>query len=194
MTEGLREQNRADVQARLVASALELFAEDSYDAVTIDAIASRAGVSRRTFFRYFPTKEDVVLARRLEQLARFRALLAAMEDEKSPFDHIRAAFAALAADYKAIRKRVLTEHTLFLTAPSLLKRDLELDRAFEAEIGAALARPAKSPAAKRRAKLCAAAIMGVLRVVIEEWARDNGRTDLAALGGEALDLVEPLAG
>ncbi len=193
MSEGLRDKNRAEVRGRLVAAALELFAAEGFDAVTIDAIAARADVSRRTFFRYFPTKEDVVVARRLEQLERFRALLAAPAAGASPFASVRAAFEALASDYRSMRKRVLTEHALFCAAPSLLQRDLEIDRAFEQEIAAALGRGAESATAKHRARLCAACIMGVLRVVIEDWAQGRGRSDLAVLGAEALDLVEPLA-
>ena len=192
MTEGLREKNRTEVRARLVAAALELFADQGFDAVTIDAIAARAKVSRRTFFRYFPTKEDVVMERRVEQLSRFRDLLRAGSQE-APFEQVRSAFEALAGDYKAMRRRVLVEHALFAASPSLLKRDLEIDRLFEVEIGAALARTAASVSSRRRARLCAAAVMGVLRVVIEEWARDKGRSDLAAVGREALDLVEPMA-
>src|SRR5690606_7738854 len=60
---GRREQNRLEVQGRLVEAALALFGASGFDAVSIEAITDRAGVSRRTFFRYFPTKEDVVLAR-----------------------------------------------------------------------------------------------------------------------------------
>ncbi|CAN5154635.1 MAG: TetR family transcriptional regulator [Nocardioides sp.] len=45
---------------RLVAAAFELFSADGFDQTTVDAIAARAGVSRATFFRHFPTKEAVV--------------------------------------------------------------------------------------------------------------------------------------
>ena len=74
---GLREKNRLKIELDLSRAAMELFAARGFDAVTVDAIAAAAGVSRRTFFRYFPTKEDVFFARRREQHDKLSALLAA---------------------------------------------------------------------------------------------------------------------
>lgn len=60
-TGSLRERKKALAQATLQREALRLFREQGYTATTIDQIAAAAGVSRITFFRYFPTKADVVL-------------------------------------------------------------------------------------------------------------------------------------
>ncbi|MEV5894292.1 TetR family transcriptional regulator [Nonomuraea fuscirosea] len=57
---GLRERTRRAVQAELAAVALELFTERGFEDVTVDDIARAAGVSKRSFFRYFPAKEDAV--------------------------------------------------------------------------------------------------------------------------------------
>ncbi|MFB9530740.1 TetR family transcriptional regulator [Nonomuraea roseola] len=57
---GLRERTRRAVQAELTAVALDLFTERGFDEVTVDDIARVAGVSKRSFFRYFPAKEDAV--------------------------------------------------------------------------------------------------------------------------------------
>ncbi|SNQ48565.1 putative DNA-binding transcriptional repressor AcrR [Frankia canadensis] len=58
---GLRERQRRAIEAELRAAALKLFGERGFDEVSVAEIAAEAGISERTFFRHFPTKEDVVL-------------------------------------------------------------------------------------------------------------------------------------
>jgi AcrR family transcriptional regulator len=62
MTESLRDRQRAQIRADIRRAAFRLFIERGYDAVTTEEIASAAGVSPRTFFRYVPTKEELLLA------------------------------------------------------------------------------------------------------------------------------------
>src|SRR5579871_1588889 len=58
---GLRERKKARTRASIREHALRLIREQGYDATTVDQIAEAAEISPSTFFRYFPTKEDVVL-------------------------------------------------------------------------------------------------------------------------------------
>jgi AcrR family transcriptional regulator len=60
--EGLRQRKRRETRARIVDRALKLFLARGYETTTIDDIAAAAGISKRSFFDYFPSKEDVVLA------------------------------------------------------------------------------------------------------------------------------------
>ncbi|MGH8964558.1 MAG: TetR family transcriptional regulator, partial [Actinomycetes bacterium] len=57
---GRSAEGRAEVRRELVTAAIRLFRTRGYDATTVDDIAAAAGVGRRTFFRYFPSKEDSV--------------------------------------------------------------------------------------------------------------------------------------
>jgi AcrR family transcriptional regulator len=66
-TETLRERKRRAVQAELVAVAQELFVQNGYESTTVEQIAAGVGISVRTFFRYFPSKEALVLGK-YEQL------------------------------------------------------------------------------------------------------------------------------
>jgi len=191
---GLRERKKAEARAALVEAALELFEQRGYSDVTIDQIAEQAGVSRRTYFRYFPTKEAVLLDRRLSQLASFRSALAAAPLSVPALDVLKAALTGLAAEYRQHRARILVERALFASAGELSGRDGEIDRAFEQVIvDAVLARARKGPLVERSARFFAGAAMGVLRVLLEEWARGDGDLDLVKVGKPALDMVAPLA-
>src|ERR1700756_1852097 len=60
--EGLRERNRRETQQRIADVAMELFVAHGFEATTLDEIAAVAGISRRTFFHYFRSKDDLLLA------------------------------------------------------------------------------------------------------------------------------------
>lgn len=119
---GLRERKKQRAQAELARVALERFAARGFDAVTVEEIADAADISRRTFFRYFPTKEDVLFARRREQTEVLRELLARQPGEGA-WAAVRRALLALAEDHMVQRERVLREHALLAQTPSLLARD-----------------------------------------------------------------------
>src|SRR3954452_20352532 len=70
----------ADARSRIAGAARELFASQGYDRTTVDAIAERAGVARRTFFRYFRSKDDVIFPDHERIEAAAAAHLAALGD------------------------------------------------------------------------------------------------------------------
>src|SRR6266498_3915695 len=65
----LRDRKRARIKRMLQAEALRLFAEKGYEGTTVEDIADAAAISPRTFFRYFPSKEDVVVWDEYDPLA-----------------------------------------------------------------------------------------------------------------------------
>ena len=69
MTATLQQRRRLETAAEVSRVAMLLFAERGFDAVTVDEIAAAAGISPRTFFRYFASKDDIVLQyrRRLDE-------------------------------------------------------------------------------------------------------------------------------
>jgi AcrR family transcriptional regulator len=86
---GLRERKKAKTRAAIQEHALRLFQEQGYDATTVEQIAEAAEVSPSTFFRYFPTKEDVVLYDDTDPL--FIAAFEAQPSELTPIQAMRGA-------------------------------------------------------------------------------------------------------
>lgn len=88
----MRERTRQAVRSELIDVAQRLFAERGFEAVTVDEIATAAGMSRRSFFRYFASKEDVVLSK-VERLGEdFAAALAARPDTEPLWEALRRMF------------------------------------------------------------------------------------------------------
>src|ERR1700721_229793 len=88
--QGLRERKRRERSERIIEKGLKLFVKNGYEATTLDAIAEAAGISRRTFFYYFKSKEDVLLAARDSGFR--EALRPAMLDaspDHAPLDAVR---------------------------------------------------------------------------------------------------------
>jgi AcrR family transcriptional regulator len=86
---GLRERKKARTRASIQEHALRLFREQGYEATTVDEIAEAAEVSPSTFFRYFATKEDVVVYDALDPV--FLVVFAAQPPELSTIGALRAA-------------------------------------------------------------------------------------------------------
>lgn len=121
---GLRERKKARTRAAIQAAALELFERDGYTATTVDQIAERAEVSPATFFRYFPTKEDVVLHDRYDPLliAAFRAQPPELSPIAALRRTLRSVFHSLPADeFARERHRAM----LIISVPELRARALD---------------------------------------------------------------------
>ena len=93
---------------------MDLFEDQGFEATTVEQIAERAGVSRRTFFRYFPSKQDVFFA---DQQLRMAAYTSAMTSararapaEGDAWPHVCACLVDLAALYGRERARAMAQH------------------------------------------------------------------------------------
>jgi AcrR family transcriptional regulator len=124
---GLRERARRAVQAELAEAAQELFLAQGYEATTIDQIADTAGISKRSFFRYFASKEDVVIGK---YDLHGDDLVAALSDrplDEPVWDALRRTFDVV-VDYYADRHRrdrAAVMQSIVASSPSLSARYLE---------------------------------------------------------------------
>lgn len=178
----LRARHRQTTRTLILQAANAAFAADGFEAVTFDRVAADAGVSRRTVFRYFPTKEDLFFAPRAARLVGFERALAG---EGPPWPRVRAALLAQAAATQADRETVLAEHRIVASTRSLAAADLEMDQRWERAIARAL-----DPMGTAAAEQLAGALMGIIRAVLAQWYATDGTTDLVAAGVAALARLE----
>ena len=103
----------------LEAIALGLFEARGFGEVTVDEIADAAGISVRTFYRYFPTKEDVLQSRIDQRAARLRAALSARSPDEPAFQALRLAYAETVSAEDAELRRQWT--SVVAATPNVLK-------------------------------------------------------------------------
>ena len=167
---GRRERHKRTTRQALEEAALVLFARDGFDATTVEAIAERAEVSPRTFFRYFAAKEEVLdmgWAERRERLARL------VREAPAVADDLAAAVAALegiAVDFEAERHRVVLRAAAVASSSALRGRTADTLTAWDEEAGVA-----------------AAVAVALWRWAIRRWAASAA----SAADHAATDPVEP---
>lgn len=109
----------------LIDAALELFADDGFDATSTEAITARAGVSPRTFFRYFPTKESIVFHRDYGFMRSFAAVFLDQPASMTDYEALRATFVGQAAGFGALRARIETYRAAVDSSAVLVGREQE---------------------------------------------------------------------
>ncbi|MFO7253031.1 MAG: TetR family transcriptional regulator [Actinomycetes bacterium] len=188
---GLRERKKAETRRAVHEAALRLIAELGFDAVTVEAIADAANISRRTFSNYFAGKEDAVL---YGDEQRFRDLVErvrAQPPELPPWECLRAAVDEMWAEVgepdrdSTLRMRLAKRH------PALLARQLAMLSNLERDLADAIAgRPGRGPAARVQPRVMAAAFISALRLAGHLWIDDpEGRTLREVLD----DLLDQMA-
>lgn len=187
---GLRERKKHQTRRLLQRTAMDLFAERGFDHVTIDEIAAACDVSRTTVFRYFPTKEDLVVGTEPERLDELRAAFEQRPRREPVFDAVRHAVVAVAERYEHDRAQLLAAQELITANSSLAARGLEIHAEWVDAFARLIAsRTTGSESANLRARVLASAVMAAMRVAIEEWLTPGHTGELAHLIGDALDLL-----
>jgi AcrR family transcriptional regulator len=165
---GLRERKKARTRAAIRRHALALFMEQGYSATTVEQIAEAAEVSPATFFRYFPTKEDVVLQDDFDILA--LAEMEAQPAELSPIAAFRAAAAATRQQLTPEEIEIFATTThLTMSVPEIRARALDEFVRTAEQISAAIARRNGGSPDDFEVKNLAGAIIGVVMAATMPW-------------------------
>jgi AcrR family transcriptional regulator len=189
---GLRERKKARTRASLREHALRLFREQGYQNTTVEQIAAAAEVSPSTFFRYFPTKEDLVLQDDMD--TRMIAALEQQPPDLGPVAAVRAASRQMFDSYTADDIDILRETTrLTTTVPEIRARAMDEFARTITVVAEAVARRAGRPPDDLAVRTAAGAIVGVIMAVTMPWEGWSERTSLEGTFGhidEALGLLE----
>jgi AcrR family transcriptional regulator len=178
-----------DVRQRIAAAGRELFTGQGYEQTTVDAIAERAGVARRTFFRYFRSKDDVIFpdhARIAQVTSAYLESLEAVPPLRAVCSGVRIIFTSYVDDPAVSVQR----YRLIRSVPALRDREIasvsQYTRLFSSYLRRRLG---DSASAVLTAEVAAAAIVAAHNQVLREWLRLGGRSDPFPALDRAFDWV-----
>jgi AcrR family transcriptional regulator len=178
MPAGLRERNKLRRHDQITEAALRLFAERGFDGTTIDEIAAAADVSRRTFFRYFARKEDVLLDWKRRTAEELRDALDARPPGEAPLQAVHQALATVAAGYGEQPELTLGLMRMFESGPDLRAADYP---AWDAVLTEGVARRTGADALRDPLPRLVVTIgFAVFAATVQSWAESGGSGDLLA--------------
>ncbi|UWE08542.1 TetR/AcrR family transcriptional regulator [Actinacidiphila bryophytorum] len=178
---GLRELTRRTVRAQIAERAVQMFIAQGFEETTVEQIASEVGMSARSVFRYFDTKEDMVVGSMQEAGARLAAALDARPEGEDAWHALRGALSVLLAGISEDREGMLARARMFASTPSLrAARQHKHAQWRELLVPGMLARIHDGPEETRRLRASAIVTvqLGCLDVSITHWLDAGGEGSL----------------
>ena len=193
---GLRERTRNAVRAQLAEAALQLFVEQGFEATTVEQIAAVTGLSRRSFHRYFASKEDVLGQWFAEMGQQLAAALAARPPQESPWFALRRTFDDLVEGLSS-RPEALLITRMMLNTPALHASHLQKHTHWQTLLTEVL-QCRLTAGSTTPVRIAAAALTGAALASLDsaqsEWAREDNQRPLSELVDQAMNAVAPLTG
>lgn len=185
---GLRERKKLQTRRAIRRAAYRLFEEQGYDATPVDQIAEAADVSSSTVFRYFPTKEDIVLTDEYDPV--LEAGLRARPLDEPVVESLRAVVlqtvrAVMAEDHVELVQRT----RLVREVPALRGRTAENTARDVETLAAVLAERTGRAADDLEIRVVTAALMAALQEAMMRWVADGQREDLESLIDRTLNVL-----
>jgi AcrR family transcriptional regulator len=184
-------QKREHTREELRRCALARFARDGFEATKVAEVAADAGVTERTFYRHFPTKESVLFEDFASRLGWFRRALALRHPDEPILDAVRVAVESFPDDREVVRQVAQLRSSLLSSAviDDQLRR-IQADFAREVE-RYAVPRLSESPDPQLAAAVLGSAVAAALVASVRVWGERDGRdTDaLREQTARALDLL-----
>jgi len=190
-TAGLRARKKLRTRQTIERVALDLFEQQGFSATTIDEIAAAADIAPRTFFHYFPAKEDVVIADYTNRLEQIVVALRSGPNGRPPWDALREAFSSAAVNYETERADLLRRFRIIQASPSVAAHNLQAQARWEDAVADAVVEWLDVDDAEDiRPRLIAGAALAAMRASLRLWLNDNGASRLPEHVAHAFDLLE----
>jgi AcrR family transcriptional regulator len=187
---GLRERKKARTREAIIEAALDMFERQGFDATTVEDIAAAAEVSPRTFFRYFDSKLDLVMARNTAKESHIAPLLAARPADEGPLEALRQVLQELMGDRLA-DPSVVREFQVLMNSPTLRDKAREHFFEEEAELVSAFAARLGTDDDDLATNVMAGAAAYTIWTVIDRWIADGGDVGrLSPMIDQAFELLE----
>jgi AcrR family transcriptional regulator len=190
MEQGLRERKKARTMHQVQTVALRLFAERGFDEVTIEQVAAEAEVSPSTVYRYFGTKEGLVIVDEFDDPA-LGGLETLLTSDESLVAIVRKAISAIDDEHFAqARELTMVRTKMIMETPTLRAaagiRIAELTAQFADQLAVARDYP------RTKALALVGALMGCLMAALYAWYASSGSSSFSACLDEALNALSEL--
>ena len=190
---GLRERHKESTRRELSNLGLELFLKQGFTHTTIEHIVEPLGVARRTFFRYFKTKEDLIFLWHDEKTHELVDELRGRPDHEGPLDAVRETLATTLLRYDANPDMAFALVRLLKETPALLAKGCEKRMDREVSLAAALVeRESETGLSMLKARIIVGAVTSAWTAALDEWYADCGRQNLRSIVARAFSLVGEL--
>ena len=183
----------AQTRAEIVDASIALFAAQGFDATSMEQVADAAGVSRRTIYRYFPTKDDLVFESPRQWLAVLNETLGTRTPGESTRDVFVRALLDVVRVIESNRATVVAQFSILAASPSLMARhgrsDAEWTTRYLELLGPDVA---DEPDGPLLATTAAMALVAAQNALVAVWATSQPDADLLAMTQTMLDRTESL--
>ena len=185
---GLRERKRRETLRRITDAGMCLFIEKGYDSTTLDEIAAAAGISRRTFFYYFKSKDDILLSMQSGMGDMIVAAVRESPPDKRPLTAIRDAIIKVCAPISA--EDMIAIDRLMRSSETVQARKQASYVQHERALFEALRERWPAPERETGLRIVAMLTIGAVRLSYDALSREGGKRSIIALLDEAFDALE----
>lgn len=189
----LNERRRTETRIAIADAAVELFARDGFDSVTMDDVAAAADVSRRTVYRHFATKEDLIFDHPTRWLDHFEAVLATRGDNESTRDVCGRGLLAVAEMIQDTGDAVASAFAIYAADPGVRARGADTqDRWVQRYAELITADVGTSADLQVMILTVAGSLVATTNALVAVWAQHRPQFDMVDLTRDAIDHIDPL--